>query len=329
MIFIRVDGNNLIGLGHVTRCLALAHILKNNNQIGFIFKEIPDKIQSQIKTEGFELIKIKQDLDIINHIQKDDIIILDGYNFDSEYQQKIKEKCFKLVCIDDIHDKVFYADLIINYSPCISETEYKVQKYTKFALGLDYVLLRNSFLIQAQKTRIINEIKTVLICFGGADINNFTKQTLEVLLDINKFEKINIVTGDAYLFEESLMENLKKHNNISHLKSLSQNQMLDLYLESDISIVPSSTVFLEAVSCGSIPITCWYVENQKSFHNYVVNNYSVNSFGDISTTFNSKLLMEKLENVFNHECGNSDNIRTKMKDVSANIINVFENLVKN
>ena len=42
------------------------------------------------------------------------IVVLDGYHFDTNYQTKIKQKGCKLVCIDDLHDKHFVADIIIH-----------------------------------------------------------------------------------------------------------------------------------------------------------------------------------------------------------------------
>ncbi len=58
------------------------------------------------------------------------IVVLDGYHFGTNYQKQIKLKGAKLVCIDDMHDKEFVADLIINHIPRITPQDYNVQPFT-------------------------------------------------------------------------------------------------------------------------------------------------------------------------------------------------------
>ena len=85
----------------------------------------------------------------------------------TEYQQQIKDKGCKLVCIDDIHDKHYVADVVINHAPGLDKNNFSVEPYTKLCLGLDYVLLRKPFLekpIAANKEIKYNK---VFICFGG------------------------------------------------------------------------------------------------------------------------------------------------------------------
>ena len=48
-VYIRADGSHDIGLGHLIRCIALAHMLKNDFDITFVCKEIPEKIKSDWK----------------------------------------------------------------------------------------------------------------------------------------------------------------------------------------------------------------------------------------------------------------------------------------
>ena len=38
----------------------------------------------------------------LNKLTGDEIVVLDGYQFDSNYQKEIKNKESKLVCIDDV-----------------------------------------------------------------------------------------------------------------------------------------------------------------------------------------------------------------------------------
>ena len=46
-VYIRTDGSPEIGLGHLTRCIALAYMLKKDFAITFVCKEIPEKISRE------------------------------------------------------------------------------------------------------------------------------------------------------------------------------------------------------------------------------------------------------------------------------------------
>src|ERR1700744_1135916 len=197
-IYIRADGSSKIGLGHIVRCTALAHMLKDNFKITFVCKEIPEQSKVDLQKSDFELILINTEEEFFKLLDLDKIVVLDGYDFDTNYQKKIKSTGCKLVCIDDLHDKEFVADLIINHAPGVKPKNYKAQLYTQFALGLDYALLRPAFLEQAKKERKIENIKTVLICFGGADFKNLTESTLQTVSQFKEFKNILVITGTSY-----------------------------------------------------------------------------------------------------------------------------------
>ena len=81
----------------------------------------------------------------VNALQGNEIVVLDGYNFDTVYQTEIKSKGCKLVCIDDIHAYHFVADVVINHAPDISREQYSCESYTKLYLGTEYLLLKKLF----------------------------------------------------------------------------------------------------------------------------------------------------------------------------------------
>jgi UDP-2,4-diacetamido-2,4,6-trideoxy-beta-L-altropyranose hydrolase len=181
-VLIRVDASPEIGLGHAVRCIALANILKNNFSICFSSIHIPITLINEIESAGFTFNKINNENDFYESINKNDIVVIDHYGIDSSWQRKIKSKTCKLVCIDDIHDKFFYADLIINHAPGISANNYLTQAQTMFALGTEYALLRPAFLKLSDNKRKINNLNTVFVCFGGSDYYNLSERTINILL---------------------------------------------------------------------------------------------------------------------------------------------------
>lgn len=318
-LYIRTDGSLEIGLGHLVRCLALAQMLKPKFSIIFMCKYIPEKIKKDIEKEGFTLEEIQFESTFFAKLKHEDIVVLDGYQFDNDYQIKIKEKKAILVCIDDLHDKDFVADVIINHAPSINSKAYKSKKETQFLLGPEYVLLRPLFLQQAKMNRIVLDVETVLICFGGSDFKNLTKSVLETVLHFNEFKKIIVITGAAYSSLLSLQPLINSDSRIFHYHAVGESQMLDLMKETDLAIVPSSGILNEVLAAGCKVISGMYVDNQK----FIYQAYKdAHCFYD-AVNFDSKDLKKAIVSAFESTKNTKNPIDGKSGE---RILSFFDNL---
>ena len=266
-VFIRADGNHEIGLGHLIRCMALANMLKIDFDITFISREIPGKIKEELSENSIRLEEITSENEFLKMLHSGrDIVVLDGYQFDKEYQEKIKKKDCALVCIDDIHDREFAADLIINHAPGVTQSDYSAKKDTDFALGPDYALLRPSFLNYASQSTSKSDTGTVLICFGGSDSKNLTITAVKEALNFDPFKKIIIITGSAYEQQSDLLSLIKGKEQIEYYHAVDEKQMFRLMKESDTAIVPASGILFEVLATGNTAISGMYTENQKKVY---------------------------------------------------------------
>jgi len=268
-VVIRVDGNSKIGLGHIYRGIAIAHMLKNDFDIEFIIRTDSDILP--LKEINFKYTNLPANISITNeplwfkenYSSENTILILDGYQFDDKFQKRIKENNFKLVYIDDMVSFHQYADVVINHSPGIKEEDYSAEPYTKFALGTDYALLRPAFLKAAKQARKISKIDTAFVCFGGSDIYDLSYTVSKSLLEIEQINKINVVIGNAYKHTKIFMlGNIK----INIYKNLSEKDLLKIMLESNIGITSASTILFE-LACVKMPIISGIsAENQKHIY---------------------------------------------------------------
>lgn len=305
-VYIRADGNSRIGLGHLTRCTALAHMLKEDFEIMVVSREVPDSMLTENERNGFKWRKISNETEFLDQLNVDHIVVLDGYHFDTEYQKQIKSIGAKLICIDDLHDKKFIADLIINHAPGIKPDDYQAQPYTQFALGPQYALLRPVFLEQAQKERKIEKIDTLFICFGGSDSENLTESTYRIARDFEIFKKIIVVTGPAYHYLDSMNLLVDTDARIVHYNSVNEEQMLSLMLESDLAIVPASGLLFEVLASEMIALAGYYTENQQKIYSGFRNLnaiYDAGNFNQLKTALGLII--------------NSDTIRQKRKVING------------
>jgi len=275
-ILIRADGDAIIGLGHLVRCMALADMLKSDFGIHFFCRVIPEQIAADIIEQGYRLDVQDDEQLFFDAINKESIVVIDGYNFDSLYQQQIKDREAVLVCIDDLHNREFFADLIINHAPGVNHRDYTAQYYTQFALGPEYALLRPAFLKAAAQKRRISKIETLLICFGGADISNLTQQALAAAVDIPQLKKIYVVTGAAYRHQSTLVQLVT--GKVELYNAVDENKMLQLMQRADAAIVPSSGILFEVLAAGCIAFSGYYIDNQQEVYR---NFKAMNAFEDL------------------------------------------------
>jgi UDP-2,4-diacetamido-2,4,6-trideoxy-beta-L-altropyranose hydrolase len=325
-IYIRVDAGPNIGHGHFVRCVSLAKIIEKKYKICFSCIQISEIMQKELSNLKYTLFKLKNENEFLNNVCTNDIVIVDHNEINSDYLREIKSKTFKLISIDDLHDKFFYSDLIINHTPGITKKDYKCTNETTLALGPKFSLLRASFINAANNTREISSIKTALICFGGSDEYNFNYKAAEVLVKSNKFELINIVIGSDYKYKNQILEFSKHNSNVIVRFNINENEMCNLMLNTDLSIIPASSLLLESISCGMMCIICAYVNNQKLLHDYMIDKLNVPSFSDGLTPNFEKLksIIENKKLIMNQ---NTKSVKTDISSARKNLLKIISNTI--
>ena len=335
-ILFRADGGKTIGLGHIVRCLALADMLKNKFEIIFVLQETAKEVTDLIESNGYSLISlpINNDYSIdsqnfIKNIKSNDIVVLDGYHFKTDYQQTIKNKGCKLVVIDDLHAWHQVADLIINHANNAKISDYSVEEYTKFALGLDYVLLRSEFLNSNKRVREIQYVKNIFISMGAADIYNVTQKFTEVLIEIKDVEQINLMLSPINPNLASIEKLANQHPGIIKLHfNISSNQLVNLLENCDLSICPASSISLESSAVG-IPIISGYTaENQLDNLSGLSEQKIILNFGNL-VTLSKEELKDKIEAAINQPKLLNELIYNQQKIIDGKsperLMSLFEN----
>ena len=285
-IVIRVDASREIGYGHISRCMVLAEALESKFNITFVSKLMPENLIQRIIFSGFNFIKIDNNHNL--SIFEKAIVILDGYRFNSNYQKQIKLVATRLICVDELRDIYYHADVVINNQPCLSRKNFFCEEHTKIYTGINFSLLRKEFIeisSKQNKSKTIDGQKTFFVCFGGSDPYNFSKKIVEFLLKEIKLCNVNLVLGDGYDHISDF-----KSNQVNIYKSLDAANLIRLIKKSDIAILTASTIMLEAFCVGIPVISGWYDDKQKKTLECLHEMGYILNTGDYRVNFNNRML---------------------------------------
>lgn len=244
-IYFRADASPRIGYGHFIRSLALVEVLKDYFDCTF-FTVSPTRYQLNELGKICKCIILNQEGGLesfLNYLTGEEIVVLDNYFFTTDYQCRIKEKGCKLVCIDDMHDKHYVADVVINHGIADSSL-FSIEAYTQLCLGLQWTLLRKPFLQLVNSNQ--KEKGNWFISFGGSDPYNLTERFVRLVYHRKEVKCVSVVIGDAYQYLDSLW----KYRKVTIYKNLSASQMATLMQQCEYAILPSSGICIEALSCG-------------------------------------------------------------------------------
>ena len=213
-IAFRVDCSSKIGSGHLVRCLNLGRQLnKNFKKIFFLVKksdyfEINQKfiLQNKCKPIIFgkddKTFSLKSDITSILKIckkKKIDTLIVDNYQIDHNWENRVKKKIKKLIVIDDLANRKHNCDILIdqNYVKNLS-TRYNnlTNKNCLKLLGPKYTLLNNSF--NNLKFSSDHKVKRIFIFFSTVFKSNLYNLVTSILSkeEFKNF-KINYVIGNV------------------------------------------------------------------------------------------------------------------------------------
>jgi UDP-2,4-diacetamido-2,4,6-trideoxy-beta-L-altropyranose hydrolase len=174
-------------------------------------------------------------------------VVVDGYQFGSEYQQTIKNSGLNLLFIDDYgHAEHYYADVVLNQNISAEEEWYQHREpYTQLLLGTRYTLLRREFWQWQGWQRTVPPVaKKVLVTLGGADPDNVTLKVIQSLqiVEVEELEAVVVVGGSNPHYE--------------NLKMAVQDSRYPIQVQQNVTNMPELMAWADmAISAGGS--TCW------------------------------------------------------------------------
>ena len=225
-----------------------------------------------------------------------DWIVVDHYGIDIEWETLMitlmsrNNNRPKLLVIDDLADRKHQADLLLdqNYYGRYTEQRYKelVPKTCKTLTGPHYALLGAEYAHLHSIVPKRNEIKRILIFFGGVDEDNLTARTLKALMHGElKDIAADVVLGYQSLHREEIKNLISQRNNTYLHEPLSS--LAGLIARADLAIGAGGTTTWERNCLGLPSLVVTISSNQEQLVK------ALNRIGNIEYLGNGKTVTEE------------------------------------
>jgi len=286
-VIFRADGNSKIGFGHFFRTLALAELLEREFYCVFAIQNPTEFQSNEIDRVCHNIINLPEDETHFNTLfsllNGDEIVVLDNYYFNTNHQNIIRSKGCKLVCIDDMHDKHYIADIVINHA-IYDPSKFDIEGYTKLFLGIEYALIRKEF----RNIKLENGIVRggILISFGCSK-NDLTQKILEYVIvnNLHIGSNVYVVAGS----EDNLGNTFRTfciNHGVRVYCSIGAGEIAKLMASCKYAILPTSTIAIEALYAGIHVIGGYFVKNQLEFYKLLKSRNLITPIGNFNTKRN-------------------------------------------
>jgi UDP-2,4-diacetamido-2,4,6-trideoxy-beta-L-altropyranose hydrolase len=270
----RADASVEGGTGHIMRCISLAqHWKKAGGKAVFVTAANTPLLRERLAKEMSVVELSVQPGSLDDSTQTVQIaqnlgaswIVLDGYNFKSDFQKVIKSNQISLLVIDDFGSAShYYSDIVLNQN-IYANTEFYANKesYTRLLLGCPYVILRNEFLRLAEWERKIPKTATkLLVTLGGSDPKNVTQKIVEAIQNISIDNLSVIVVAPNNLHFEK-KDFIAKGSRINMEIRKNVTNMSDLMAWADVAVSAGGTSTWELAFMGLPMILTAIADNQR------------------------------------------------------------------
>lgn len=280
-IVFRTDSASHIGYGHLWRCLALAQALKHRGHVcqficrnfekagidlimyaGFECLLLPPPVTTDLSAEKHENSAYRDWLGVTAHedaqqtrallckMPRCDWLIVDSYSLDAHWHETLAGCCHKLMVIDDLADRAYYCDLLLDQSNGESPLRYHgfLQKPAELLMGSQYALIRADFArlrsAALRKRRETTCLKRLLITMGGTDPENLSLDILKAVTDkgFTTVEQIDVVLTRSAPHLTALRDFLRGYQTHAQVPSPAVHLLTDVHdmahliLEADFAI---------------------------------------------------------------------------------------------
>ena len=312
-IAIVVNGFDEIGLGHVRRCLAIAHNLISHD-VTFISKSNHPLGIEAILSNNYPCLTYDDSDEIFDVIEKlnPDLIINDILDTSFEYISKLIDNDYFVINFEDVGPGIEIANLVFN-----PLSDYGIDLPNVFT-GYKYYILEDEFYFQKPKV-VTEDVNNVFMMFLGNDPNNLTEKTLQALISSGFTGNIDVLLGVGHPNKEEILNKYDIYSNVVIYQSV--RSISEFIAKADIIFTSADRTVFDICSIG-VPCICICQDERE-----LANTFANNDNGFINLGLAEDITSEDIINQFNSLVSNFDlRLSLSKKMLSINLKDGFTNV---
>ena len=278
-ILFRCDFGLSCGFGHLMRCVSLvqAFLKYNNINLNIFSRGYLDSVENLFGSNQINFVQLPETeaglaFDPKTYLSDTTglITIFDNYDVSEQQMRNYKENYPNVVAIDDLADRTFNSDIIINQNIGSIKLEYNTTSSSKLFLGPKYALLRKNILSAKRR----KEKNHIFVSFGGGEIYNRIKRFLKVLISVS--DNLNedivfdfVISGNSE--SKQKIFNLFKLNNRIKINFIENKLDLSQYMcKADFAITAAGSTIFELAYLG-IPQIVFIIDKNQEINGFEIN----------------------------------------------------------
>jgi UDP-2,4-diacetamido-2,4,6-trideoxy-beta-L-altropyranose hydrolase len=297
-VVIRCDASAAMGGGHLARCMALAHALKERGaRIELASRGLPERVRELLVTPlrvpvhaletvptpaaDFEpdgspplahaaWLPVPQQLDaaqtaaVLRAGDRPDWLIVDHYALDAHWERIVQPHVGRILVIDDLADRDHVCDALLDQNFFLdAQTRYhaRMPAHAERLLGPRFALLREEFAqARGRSAERDGRLRRVFVCFGGFD---GMRQTLRALRALEQ-AGLHGLSADVVISGEhpDRTEIEQRCRQAGWQVHFDVTRMAGLMVQADLAIGASGVMNWERAAVGVPAIVVSVAENQ-------------------------------------------------------------------
>jgi len=265
-VVFRVDESSQVGLGHMSRCRALADVLvRAGAEVSFYCRGVSPASRAALQRLGVSVVDLVDEKAFLAQDWRSSVVVVDGYHFDADFWQGLVSAGTSLtVCIDDFRAIPYRADIVVCYNEGVSAEQFDLAPHSRLFLGGRYLLLRPEILSAARLAEGPAPRRALMIAAGGTRQEPWVAGMLAHLSRIEPGVPLWVLSGRRLSKGKVLHQAGLDRAQVRFFSGLGANGMIRRYRQARCLLAPASTLMLEAFSAGCPLVTGWVADNQRN-----------------------------------------------------------------
>ena len=283
-VVFRVDESGQVGLGHMSRCRALADaLLKAHARVSFYCRSVRPTTRAALERSGATVVDLLNEEVFLQQDWRDSVVVVDGYQFDEDFWQGLlaaRPQCTG--CIDDFREVSYLADIVVCYNEGIDAQRFQLAPQAKLFLGGRYLLLRPEIRAAPRMTgRRPCPRRALMIAAGGTRQGQWVADMLALTARLEPNLPIWVLSGRRLPVGKVLHHSGVRRSRVRFFSRLGASAMMRRYCQARCLLTPASTLMLEAFSAGFPMISGWVEDNQRNSLDWYARRGLIVNAGDL------------------------------------------------